>query len=128
MKSDASLWLEYERWAQDDDFVDVMCRSMRYALENYTEDAGEILIWQPFYSGKWAPTLALGKAGMALELMVRLVKVGQDEFVEPAQRTVRFVHAMRDKPDLADMWSCSWMGVHVMAPLFDAVLAGLVKE
>ena len=60
--------------------------------------------------------------------MTRLVKAGQDEFGEPAQQTARFIHAMRDKPDVVEMWSCCWMGVHVMAPLFDAVLAGLVKE
>jgi len=128
MKSDASLWLEYERWAKEEDFRDVMRRSMNYALEHYAEQVGDVLVWQPFYSGKWESTLAVGKAGMALEIMTRLVKAGLEEFAEPACMTARFIEAMREKPDLRDMWPCSWMCAHVTAPLLEAALAGLFDK
>lgn len=128
MKSDASLWLEYDRWAQDEDYREVMRRSMSFALQHYAQPVSEMLVWQPFYAGKFETSLALGKAGMALEIMHRLHGAGFDQFDGAARKTANFIERMRDKAlDTRDMWRCSWFSCHVIAPLLEAVLAGLVQ-
>lgn len=126
-KHDASLWLEYDRWAQDEDFREVMRRSMDFSIKYCTEEVENMLVWHPFYAGKFESTLAVGKAGMALEALTRLCQVGFEEFAEPAAKTARFINYMREKPDLQDMWPCSWMSCHVIGPLLEATLAGLVE-
>jgi hypothetical protein len=128
MKSDASLWLEYPRWAQEEDFREVMRRSLDFALETYATPVSDMLVWQPFYSGKFETSLALGKAGMALEIMHRLHGAGFDQYDEPARKTARFIERMRAHAlDTRDMWQCSWFSCHVIAPLLEAVLAGMVE-
>ncbi len=128
MKSDASLWLEYPRWAEDADFREVMRRSMDFSLEMCATPVSDMLAWQPFYSGKFETSLALGKAGMALKVMHRLHAVGFDQYEEPAQKTMRFIERMRAQAlDTKDMWKCSWFACHVVGPLLEAVLGGVVK-
>lgn len=126
-KSDASLLLEYDRWTEDDDFMQVMRQSMDYALSYYATEVKDMLVWQPFYNRTFESTLAVGKAGMALEVLTRLCEAGRREYAEPARKTARFIEHMRDWPDLADMWPCSWMGIHVIAPLLEAALAGIAN-
>lgn len=128
MKSDASLWLEYPRWAQDPDYREVMRRSMDFALDSYATSVSDMLAWQPFYAGKFETSLALGKAGMALEIMHRLHGAGLEHYADPAQRTARFIERMRAQArDTKDMWKSSWFACHVVGPLLEAVLAGMVE-
>ena len=128
MKSDASLWLEYPRWAQDPDFSAVMQQSMDFSLQMCATPVSDMLVWQPFYSGKFETSLALGKAGMALEIMHRLHQAGLGHYQEPAQKTARFIERMRAQAlDTRDMWKSSWFSCHVVAPLLEAVLAGVVE-
>ncbi|HEY3396771.1 MAG TPA: hypothetical protein VGM19_03840 [Armatimonadota bacterium] len=129
MKSDASLWMEYPRWAQDEDFAEIMRRSVDFSLAMYAAPVGDMLSWQPFYSGKFESSLALGKAGMALEIMQRMYAgAGLTRYGEPASKTARFIETMyRTARDTEGMWKSSWYACHVLAPLCEAALVGMLK-
>ena len=117
--------LLYPEWREDKAFADCARQGAKWCIEQVAVENGNELEWDPSYGDEHSLPLALGKAGMMTEFLTGLIALGEEQYLTPLQKTIRFIYNRHKSGELGNFWRSSWMHFSVIAPVLRVAVEGI---
>ena len=125
LKSHLGALLWYKDWRDDPSVLDCALKGADFCLQNVAEENADEWVWSGKYGQEDSLMLALGKAGMMVDVLAPLVDMGHQQYSAPLKKTVAFILHRKEEPEVWEFWDSAWAQFSVVAPLFRAAYRGI---